>query len=335
MKMLYGIETYKVPELGQKPSWVNEQISVSAKSISMYDSLKDTVPVEMKRDRLESFLSEIQERIMDTLKQKIPNNSFEEYLKHYELTKGIRSDFLQLLTKTIWVDSYMVCIADFFESVSNLLYIQNGTEAEIGRIFVHELFIYTVAFYAKKKAYAEIGYLLGKTYFRESSGIDSKKGESFVMFYTGSEHSNLDNAMNKRDKKQYHSGTATYWIENLDTTIISKREFTFADLLCFNYSVYGKYYLSNYEWFPLTYIYENEYNNSISSLAKRLTSTEKLQQIIPLFNFDDKDSFVEKFRSVEENMQNKRYRDYRYHSCFESAPLLGFFIKSDELGSLR
>lgn len=140
---------------------------------------------------------------------------------------------------------------------------------------------------------------------------------------------------NAKANKKYLSGTANYWITNIDDSFISKSDFTAADLLCFNYAVYGKDYVSDYEWFPVSYIYENEYNNSISNLAKLLVSKEKVQKVLPMFNHDTVESFVSRFKEIEDNISNKRYRDYRYPSCFESAPLLGSFIKSEEIAMVR
>lgn len=40
-------------------------------------------------------------------------------------------------------------------------------ESEISKIFIHELFIYTIAYFLKQKMYSDIGYILGRTYFRD------------------------------------------------------------------------------------------------------------------------------------------------------------------------
>ena len=82
-------------------------------------------------------------------------------------------------------------------------------------------------------------------------------------------------------------------------------------------------------------VYENEYNNSISCLAKLLVSKEKVQKVLPMFNHDTVESFVSRFKEIEENISDRIYRDYRYSSCFESAPLMGSFIKSDEIATVR
>ena len=335
VRTLYGIDTYKVPELGNRPNWVDEQIIISPKTLSKFDSLKEAIPQEIKTERFDNYLGEITNAIESILINKISSSTSEDYLKHYDSTKYIRSDYLALLSKCLWVENHSEYIGDFFEKTFNSIDKQSSLESEMAKIFLHELFIYTIAFLLKRKMYADIGYVLGRTYFRDTPRYGKEKGESYVIFYTGSIHNSFDNAVKTIENKKYHSGTANYWITNIDESYISKSDFIAADLLCFNYAVYGKYYISEYKWFPLTYVYQNEYNNSISQLAKQLVSKEKTLKFLPLFNHDTIESFVNQFNDIETNMQTARYRDYRYSSCFESAPLLSSYIKCEEIATVR
>ena len=84
---------------------------------------------------------------------------------------------------------------------------------------------------------------------------------SYNLMYSGSHHNLFDKAVKTVDGKNYYSGTAAHWITNLAVDFCSKEQFVFADLLCFNYSIYGKIYLDNLRWFPATYCYDNEYDN--------------------------------------------------------------------------
>ena len=335
VRSLYGVDTYRVPELGQKPQWVDEQILLSPKTLSKYDTLKETSPRIIISERFSGYLAEISGAITGILDDKFTNNTPEEFIKHYDSTRTIRSDYLVLLTKCMWVDNFCEYIADFFESTLNSVDKQSSFESEISKIFIHELFICTIAFLLKRKLYSSIGYILGRTYFYNEPKYGKEKGDSYIMFYSGLVHSNFDNAINERDNQKYYSGTAHYWVNSIDNSIITKSDFTAADLLCFNYAVYGKYYNSDYEWFPVSYIYDNTYNNSIRALARLLVSKEKMLKLLPMFNHDTLESFISQFMDIEENIQTKRYRDYRYPSCFESAPLLGAYIKSEDIATVR
>ena len=48
----------------------------------------------------------------------------------------------------------------------------------------------------------------------------------------------------------------------------------------YNYAIYGNDYLDHWQWFPLTYVYANEYNNFISKLARQLISREKINKLL-------------------------------------------------------
>lgn len=333
VQKLYGVEVYAKPELGQKPSWVDNPIIVSTKSIVVYDSLKGSQTAKAKKDLFIKYLNIISDRILDFVKQHSNLDDW-EYLELYASTESIKTDFLLLLEYTSYVDDSHKAVASFLEDTYNAIPRNYSVGDEIIRVFIHELFLYIIAHYLKIKDYYSVGYILGKTYFNQREyGYDSN-ADAFDMFYSGSEQTNLDNAVCTRDGTKYFSGTAQYWTSNVNTDFCSKEQFVLADLICFNYSVYGKNYIYGNAWFPVTYIYENRYNNSIEKIAKRMISREYLQEIIPLFDYDSADDFIEKIKSKEESL-NIDYKIYRYSGAFESAPLLGYYIKAEQIAKLR
>ena len=165
--------------------------------------------------------------------------------------------------------------------------------------------------------------------------FDHSSGKSYNLFYSGSEHNNLDNAVKERDGKRYHSGAAHYWIETIDADYCSKEDFISADLLCFNYGIYGNCYLDKWAWFPVTYVYANGYKNYIAILGRQLISKEKLKKALQIFNYDTTEEFKNKCNEVEKDMQEGQFREYRYNSAFESAPILSEYIKASEIGTVR
>lgn len=164
------------------------------------------------------------------------------------------------------------------------------------------LFLYIIAHYLKVKDYFSVGYILGKTYFNQRLYGYVADADAFHMFYSGSEHTNLDDAVCTCDDKRYLSGTAKYCTSNVNTDFCSKEQFVQADLICFNYSVYGKDYIYDRAWFPVIYIYENRYDSSIGEIAKKMVSREFLREIILLFGYDNADDFIEKIRSKEKSL---------------------------------
>lgn len=333
VKTLYGEEVYTKPELGKKPSWVDKPIVIPPRSIVAYDSIKSIQSAKIKLTSFAGFLDDISRRMIDFAQQH-KNLNEEDYLDIYESTDSIKIDFLLLLGNSSYVDESYKTVATFLEETSNALSNDNTIGSEIIEVFIHELFIYTIAYCIKNKDYSAAGYILGKTYFNQRHYYNSSTADGFHMFYSGSKHQNLDNAVCERDNQKYYSGTARYWTQNVSTEFCSKAQFVLADLICFNYSVYGKDYISNRPWFPVAYIYDNEYKSYLGEFAKRMVSQEYLQEVLPLFGYKQINDFILKFRSVEETSENA-YRDYRYRGCFETAHLLSDFIKAEQIGSLR
>lgn len=334
VKKLYGEEVYAKPTLGSKPSWVDKPIAILPKSIVTYDSLKNINSDKARKESFISFLNSFTEKMLDFVQQHqdyISNHV--QYIELYDSLESIQTDFLLLLKTSSYVDENYKAIANFFEETVNALPDNGSSGRQIIKIFIHELFIYTIAHFLKNKDFAAIGYILSKTYYNQKKYHNSY-ADGFNMFYSGSDHENLDRAVCERDNQKYYSGTAHYWISHIKTDFISKAQFVLADLICFNYSIYGKDYLNNWPWFPVTYIYDNEYNSSLGLFAKRMISKEYLQEILPLFGYEKIDDFISKFTTIEQSSEGA-YKDYRYSGAFESAQLLGNFIKAEQLSSLR
>lgn len=335
VRKLYGIDTYKKPEVGSKPDWVDKQIVATPQTIVEYESLKSDIPYIVKKDRFKSYLSAIKSDIIHLLEKIKNESSATDYISLYDMTKTIRSNYLLLLSKTVYVQNAAELIAQFFEDTFNTIVMNISSKREIGLVFLHEIFIYTVSHYYKYEDYTSIGYLLGKTYFDQSSYSESKQIASFNMIYSGRYHTYLDSAVRERDGNNYHSGTANHWLTTIDAQFCTKEEFITADLVCYNYSVYGNDYLDSWKWFPITYIYDNQFNSNIRLMAKKMVSKEYLKKVIVLFNYGNIDSFKSKFMEIEEMIQRGELKEYRYPMSFEDAPVLGVFIKSSELGTVR
>lgn len=222
-------------------------------------------------------------------------------------------------------------VSNMLEETWNTINRENGLLKEIKFTLLHELFIYVIAIYYKNQNYDGLAYTLGKTYFTdEYSGNYAK---NFNIFYFHNQ--NMDNAMSKRDDKKYYSGTAQFWIENIDTEACSKNEFVFADLLCFNYAVFGKDYHHDWYWFPLTYVYGGHENAIMRTFAVKLKSLEYLSKASRIFGYSEVQALSKKIAEIEEKSKTGGFREYRYSSAFENAPILCYYIKSIDLGTLK
>lgn len=332
VRTLYGIETYKKPELGKKPAWLESELTVSTKTRSSYSVFRKNVSDKIKKEKFEIFLSEIRDRILDFRKNE-PCESFslEKYLESYSQTVSIREDFLQLITNVSYIEGGEKLIASKLEEIGESLQLGSGYINSIQKTFLHELFIYVIAIYYKNKNYSALSYTLNKTYFVDDSYECTPN--SFKAFYHYDQ--NLDNAVCKRDNKNYYSGTANYWIENISREVCSKNEFIFADILCYNVSVFQEECNNKWNWFPLTYIYGDYDNRQTRIFSNKLKSMEHLTEITYVFGYNNIEEFRKKFCVIESAYQSGALRPARHSRAFNDAPLLCMFIKSTELGSTR
>lgn len=331
VKRLYGIEIVEKPELGKKPSWLDERSTIPTKTRSGYEGLKQQKSDSVKKDEFKNFLLAIKEKIVDFTKDEFGDNiSAEEYISLYDDTRLYRDEFLYLLKYSIYIPESYKIIASVLEEICVGVKNKNGYEGEVTKTLLHELFIYIVAFYFKNKDYGALSYTLSKTYFVGKYSYDD--AQSFDVFYDNNE--NFDRAVSQRDGKNYYSGTASYWIDNINVEVCNKNEFVFADVFCYNASMFVENYTDGWFWFPITYIYSRmEYGNSLfRQFAVRLKSKEHLQEIAQIMGFSDAEAFKKKYIEIETKMKQGNFREYRYNSAFETAPVICQFIKAEELG---
>lgn len=257
--------------------------------------------------------------------------SAEEYIALYDDTKLFRDDFLHLLKYSSYVSEAYKLVASALEEICVELKNKSGYEGEVTRTLLHELFIYTVAFYLKNKDYDALSYVLSKTYF-VGSQYGYVDAQSFNVFYYNNE--NLNKAVSQKDGKNYYSGTANYWINNINVEVCNKNEFVFADVFCYNAAIFIENNTDGWYWFPKTYTYSKmEYGNSLfRQFAVRLKSKEHLQEVAKIMGFSDVQAFKKKYIEIETEMKKGYFKENRYSGAFETAPVICQFIKAEELG---
>lgn len=340
VKRLYGVEVFQKPEIGKKPIWVdNPMTSLSIKAVNSYDILKQNIPEQAKCDLYKQYLEEIFDAIFRYKNDANLDNADKKLIEIYNELLDFRNNYLVLLRYSSYVNNSVQLIARELENGRNKLDNHTCILSDIKKILLHEIFLYTIAHFLKNDNYKNVGYILGKTYFSSSiySTSVANNVNSYSIFYCGSDCSEFDNAVNGQDNKNYYSGTANYWVNNINISFCSKEDFVLADLICFNYSVFGKTYLSDWKWFPLSYVYGGGYNycSTLFEWSKHLYSLEFLNKAIDIFNFKDIDEFKQKYATIETEVKKGSYRDYRHQSCFNPAPLISQFVSSDKLGNVK
>lgn len=325
VRTLYGIDTYKEPELGKPPVWLEEIPKVSYKSRVTSDFFRGSASETLKKNKFAENLEELKKQILEY------DYTKKDVITCYLELIPFRDEFLILVKSSEYVQEGYKHIAKFLEELMYEIRRQQINYAKLKETFVHECFIYSVAYYLKKNANEALRYLLNKTYFAGTSHFN-QDADSYNCFYC---YNNvLDNAVCKRDDKNYYCGTAALWIENINVEICNKDEFVSGDLLCHSASLLISNYDKDWAWFPLTYVYNtDEYRGLFATYSKRLVSKEYLENILFILDFESIDAFKKQYKSVEEKFHNGDLKEYRYNSCFETAKNFWNYMKTEELGT--
>ena len=332
VRHLYGRAYYREPEKGPTPKWVDEEFEITPKKHAAYDSLKENDSPKIKAGKFSGYLTEITDEMVEYAKSYSYIKEPEKYLAAYEESTRFRTEYLNIISNYQYIDNGASLIGDFLEDTFNKVDSVNQFGREFGMARLFEMFLYTMAVFLKKKDFHSAAYLLGRTYFVTRY---EPKARSYDMFFRGGHQTNLDYSVSNRDGKEYYCGTAQYWMENIDTNFCSKMDFLAADQICANYSVYGNDYIGEHAWFPITYIYDKEDDSITSNWAVRLSSREKLDQMLTLMNYDSVEQFKKKFTEADERIYNGDLHHFGYSAAFRNVPLFGKYIKASEIGTQR
>ena len=325
VRTLYGIDTYKEPELGKPPVWLEEIPKVSYKSRVTSDFFRGMAGDAVKKSKFAENLEDLKKQILGY------EYAEKEVIPCYLELMPFRDEFLLFVKSTEYVQEGYKQIAKFLEELMYEIRRQQTNYANLKVTFVHECFIYVVAYYLKKCANEALRYVLNKTYFAGTSPFN-QDADSYNCFYCYNDV--LDSAVCKRDNKNYYCGTAALWIENLNVEVCNKDEFVSGDLFCHSASLLISNYEKDWAWFPLTYVYNNdEYRGLFATYSKRLVSKEHLEEMMFVLSFESIDEFKKQYKIVEEKFQKGDLKEYRYNSCFETAKSFWNYMKAEELGT--
>lgn len=324
VRTLYGIDTYKEPELGNPPVWLEETPKVSYKSRVTSDFFRGTASDAIKGRKYKENLEDLKNQIVTF------EFTEEEIVDCYSELRPFRDEFLVLLKDSEFVQSGYKNIASFIEELMHDVRNHKNNYAGLKNTFVHECFIYIISYYLKSKDREAMKYIINKTYFTGHSNFN-KNADSFNCFYDNNE--SLDNAMNKRDGKQYYCGVAALWVESINLEICNKEDFVSGDLFCHSASRLVKNYDKEWAWFPLTYVYNKDTaNGQFATCAKKLISVEHLSNMAYILGFETTEELKDEFKKVEIMFHERKIEEYRYNNSFDTAMTFWHYVKAEELG---
>lgn len=324
VKQIYGRKIYYKPELGNRPDWVD-------KSLNIPSTLK--FKILNKTKSLTSYEALIQEIKTANLAENIEDengDNLKKNLKMYNNSTEYRNVLLEIFLENYEDEAFVDNTCEFYEHIKKWNEQNNGVEKEIWDAFIHETFIYLIAILMKYKRYKLVNIFITKTYFPLH-----KEPTNIVHYFYSYNYDIISDSKCKIDEKNYYSGMAALWIENMYEPKINKDNFTQADLLLYNLSILLLEDQSWY-WFPITYVYAGGYrfDSSLREFSIRLKSKYQLDRIKDLFAVTSIEEIKEIFEEKKRIMDDRKER-YSYSSAFECAELITDFIKISEIGSLK
>lgn len=336
LQTLYGVDKYVPSPIGSKPAWVdggNDNSKKQHELIIKYMQLKNE---DGEKSAIFDSFQILLEKFYG-LSNEIKNDQivFTDFEKYYPLFRNIREPYLALIQKIKFntlmpekiYDFFTACFKYIFEARTNNLF------NVLAEIFMHELFIETIAILIKYNNYVCIQYLTYRPYFKNSY-YDNELVNFSDLFYSFNYYGvyEIDKFLGRKlyaDKGEgnYYSGIAEYRMRNIPINFLNKENFIDADCLLTNISISFKKDM----WFAITYIYlTNRNNNLISKLAIMLKSKALSKSVYYIFNCNN----LNDIKSSVNNLYKYKVVDRKlvsYNGCFYSIPLLSDYINSSDI----
>lgn len=329
VKRLCGNEVSPKPNLGPRPKWVDENETVNYAIRGKIKSIKRSLSPEERDQEVRGALHDIQKAITECFVELEEDFRDETIISSYISSLTVRNDYLDLICALNVGHKDIEILADFFEVVySNSL--NQGIKGEFQLTLLHEVFLYTIAILYRNRRLDAIGYIFGKTYFITVLG--RRQNDDYRLFCNY--NTKLDNAISNRDGKKYLCGTAHFWLENLHKDACTRDELTFADLLCFQYSIFGKENRGGHPWFPITHNYSNQ-NQVFIDFSFRFMSTEHVNRVSTIFGYDSIEEFKDSLEEGSKRVKEGVYRGIRYMGAFGRAPIIFDHVELEQIGAKR
>lgn len=340
VKTLYGRDEYVKNPIGSKPSWVdeesNENIANKQIIINNYkNARKEYGDITAIFNSFDFVLNLFTSLSSSTVSKPFSCDDFEEY---YPLFNRVREPFLAFLSEVKSSKQISENLYDFYSSCFK--HINENKENYcfniLSRIFLHELFIETIAILIKGKNYDTIRYVLFTPYIDYNSHEQKLVNfEDLIYSLSDSKIYSLSQYLgnklhNEREKGRYYlSGIGEYWMRIIPANYLNKNDFTNADCLLTNISIGCEIG----EWFAITYIYlEDEYNNLISNIALMFQSKTLSKRLYSIFNCNDSDAMkcvINKLIGYKDKNKNM----LGYMGVYYSIPLICDYLKIEKFES--
>ena len=212
----------------------------------------------------------------------------------------------------------------FFEQINELLLLDDKSASSVENDHLnfirHELFLYSIAIALKKEDYVLVDELINGDYFLQDRYRKNNSPSKFDAFRSHSD--SIERYVNQVNNQRYASAVAHLFIQRLSTEV-SKEEFAQADLLCYYSSK-----MRNGRWFPITYIYQSEYNGYFPFFTK-MVSKRHLDKVMYIFGTTDISGLSTKFNELD------KIEDQGFSGFFSRVHKISNWVKTEEIGTGR
>ncbi len=315
-------ERPKKPPLAGKPEWIVQQTAPQeTTNITRYANIEKLDSITEKLNRFKEECNNFKEALIDY------SSTNNDCMSVYNGLQSLKKDFLSFIKLIVHIPESINEIANLFESILNEYNGSNYVTPKIKLSLLNELFLYTVAFCLKNEAYEQIRYLLNHSYYSKNS-INFVK---FNIFYNSNEV--LDNAVKLKDGRKSPFGVAQYWMDTLNTEFCSKKELIYADIFCFNVSLFQE---NNY-WFPRTYVFDID-NSLMRKFLRGLKSKERLTKVVAVFGCNTTSDFIDLFNKLSKDEKVRELvRAARYPWASDSPDSIfnTDIVRCEELGTIN
>lgn len=337
VRNLYGRQEFQKPEKGDKPTWVDHEPEVTGVTHNIKEFLREglykNVPERLIDDSMDTILQSL---LADETFINNESWSLDNIYETYMYLSIYRNDFIELVNSTCHIDNISSKYMRFFDNVKiqSKQFVNNDQmKSDYLQSLIHELVIYCIAIFMNKEKYNLINEIVYTPYFNDGYRVEDGLYGFREYFYS---HNNFDirikNFLDNRDQKNYYSGKAHAWINNLYESLVSKEDFVDADVLLSSLSLLCET-KSNHPWFALSYVYSQYRQSRIKKIAVSLESKRLSKKYFELFNATGVQSLKKQLDKIKE-FNDQRTTHFGHSGAFESIEFVTNYIDIDKVGTL-
>ncbi len=284
LRNIYQRPAYSKPKIGNAPSYLFEESSITHKTSSLIRSFDNQISKSPKR--INAILREFLEDFFQDLKGYSVNLSgtgdiviFGKAVHDNIISyTPLRNAFIIFLDKVFKseLEFDIDIIIKFFEKIPTLKDPQDErsswsqNEFDNFRFFIHEIFLYTIAIGLKAERYKFVEEILYSGYFFQGRYDYQKEARRFEELYNDVKI--FDQYYKQTYSKDFFSPMADLIIKRLPENM------TIDDIINADLVIYYIAALENLRWFPITHVYRTRDNGKFE-VFNRLVSQRHFEKL--------------------------------------------------------